>query len=242
MYKVLVTGGCSFTVNSGCNTWSYYLSKALPNHEFHNFGLGSQGNGLISRSVIYGVQHLLKIHPPEDLLVGIMWSGKDRHDYYCENHHELHFILNKINNFWMKNPTEFLKFESKAAPPKWVILNHHWGDQGNYNAELYYKNFYSQVGAAIYSLEHILRVQWFLKQHKVKYFMTTYMDHVLHDDPALKDPEVKYLYDMIDFKEFLPVSSEASWLKEIDGHPTTEQHEAFTKDVIIPYLQLKGYI
>jgi len=243
MPKVLVTGGCSFTANYYKDkTWSYHLAKHLKDYDFHNFALPSQGNGLISRSVIYGVQHLLKFHAPEDILVGIMWSGKGRHDYYCEDHKELHFVLNKIDNNWMRNPTEFLKFEENTIPPNWVILAHHWKYQANYNADIYYNNFYSTVGAAIYSLEHILRVQWFLKLHKIKYFMTTYMDHVLHKDKALSDPEAKYLYDMVDFDEFLPVTSESGWLKTVNHHPLEEEHLRFTNEIIIPHLHKKVYI
>jgi hypothetical protein len=102
--------------------------------------------------------------------------------------------------------------------------------------------------AQIQTLEHILRVQWFLKSHNIKYMMTTYMDHVFAN---IKNPECNYLYDMIDMSNFLPIKGEYEWCKEKselpfpilgDSHPSTSQHHAFTLQVVIPFLKQKGYI
>ena len=54
--KQLITGGCSFSeCRSHAGTWPRHLADALPNYEHVSTAMGSQGNGLISRRVIYQV-------------------------------------------------------------------------------------------------------------------------------------------------------------------------------------------
>ena len=87
MKKILNTSGCSFsecvTYIAGNGTWPRHLAKTLEEHEHVSYAMGSQGNGLISRSIIYGVTKALQTYKPEDILVGVMWSGSNRHDFRC---------------------------------------------------------------------------------------------------------------------------------------------------------------
>jgi hypothetical protein len=241
MSKLLITGGCSFSecVSFSQHTWPIQLSKILhPDWQHKPTGMGSQGNGLISRRIIYQVMEELKTTNPEDMLVGIMWSGPDRHDlYHTEN------IYFDVHEAWLENPTKFVK----NTPGHWIILNGGW--RSSY-ARNYYTNFHEHVGSLIYTIEHMLRVQWFLKQHNIKYFMTTYTAEVL-PDIVKSHPEVEYLYKQIDFDKFLPVTGEYEWCAEHmpndfprpnDNHPGIEQHTAFTEQVIIPFLKEKQYI
>ena len=234
--KILVTGGCSFSecVGTWTDTWPRQLSNSLSNYQHVSVGIGSQGNGLISRKIIYQLTEILKNNDPADVLVGIMWSGPDRYDFYRENI--------KIDNIdgWMENPTAVVPDQKN-----WIILNHMWRNEF---ARSYYSTFYSAVGSLIYSYEHILRVQWFLKLHNIKYFMSTYTAEVF---PAYKtNIEVTYLYDQIDFDQFLPVDGEFEWCRDYSGlafpkndnHPTSAQHAEFTQKVIVPFLQHKNYI
>lgn len=86
--------------------------------------------------------------------------------------------------------------------------------------------------------------------------MSTYMD-IFKDESTNNHPDVKYLYDMIDFSKFLPVNGCFEWVKEnypkefrvvdengniLDFHPTEKGHEKFTDEVIIPYLKEKNII
>jgi hypothetical protein len=181
------------------------------------------------------ITELLKINDTSDMLVGIMWSGTDRYDFYHEN-----IKFNNNTDGWMENPTAVV-----PGQQNWVILNHSWSSEF---ARQYYSTFYSTVGALIYSYEHILRTQWFLKLHNIKYFMSTYTSEVLPDNK--NNYEVKYLHDQIDFEQFLPVTGEYEWCRDYSGvdftdndkHPTSIQHAEFTQKVIIPFLQNKNYI
>ena len=265
MTKVLITSGCSFTeskYNSDSpddrltKSWAWHLGRYLNDfgYKFVNKAMGSQGNGLISRGILYQITEELKTKSPDDLLVGVMWSGTDRHDYRVQNPEYQDFIMDKVYNGWMENPTGFMPDIDK----RWIILNHHWAnpdDKGRLNkqADLYYRNFHDNISGYIYSLEHMLRLQYFLKCNNIKYFFTIYQDHVF-DPSVISNPEVNYLYNLLDKSHFLPVTSEYTWCVErkIDrehwicphphNHPSTTHHYYFTHEVVIPWLENKKYI
>ena len=234
---ILVTSGCGFSecISTHLETWPTHLARNL-DIEHHSVAMRSQGNGLISRRLIYKVSELLKTHDSSELLVGIMWSGPGRHDFHTWN--EVNFKHN-IDG-WVDNPTYVVPGHNK-----WVILNHGWVNE---YAKTYYSTFYDYIGAIIYTYEHVLRTQWFLKQHNIKYFMAPYTSQVFN---LTQDIEVKHLYDMIDFDQFLPVTGEYEWCRDYSGlefprlcdhHPSTEQHKLFTEQVIMPFLEQKGCI
>jgi hypothetical protein len=232
---ILVTGGCSFS-DYRARSWPVQLTEILSGDPIYT-GMSSQGNGMISRKIIYTLSELLKTTDPSDLLVGIMWSGPDRHDFYTTE--DPGFSTN-IDN-WLENPTSVVP----DSPGNWVILNHNWK---NRFAKEYYSTFYDHIGALVYTYEHILRVQWFLKLHNIKYFMTTYTGEVFaNSDHA----DTKHLLDQIDTDHFLPVVGEYEWCRDYSGitypdpydkHPSEEQHKRFTEQVIIPFLQNKRYV
>ena len=240
MIKHLVTSGCSFSEcrRKDIKSWPMWLQEGLPgNVQGHHLGLTGQGNGLISRKLIYQVSELLKTVPAEELMVGVMWSGTDRHDFYTSNPP----IIDKSAGGWkMENPTTVAKNGGT-----WVIVN-----QGTKFdcADDYYRVFHDNIGSLVYTLEHILRVQWFLKLHKVPYFMTTYWNNViLHD--LNTQPDLEHLYQQVDFDQFLPVNGEYQWCKDYSGqpfkqgdhHPTSIQHELFVNRIVLPFVKEKYY-
>lgn len=81
--KQLITGGCSFSEceSPWISTWPKHLANTLSEYQHIGTGLSSQGNGLISRQVIYQVTESLKRTSTNNILVGVMWSGPDRHDF-----------------------------------------------------------------------------------------------------------------------------------------------------------------
>jgi hypothetical protein len=236
---ILVTGGCSF---SECNfsrlaTWPKQLENIIKPIKSYHTGLDSQGNGLISRSIIYRVSELIKKESIENILVGIMWSGPGRHDFFKS---DVSYIYN--TDRWVLNPTCFIDKDRK-----WIICNPHWKNEYSVT---HYKTFFDEIGAYIYTLEHILRTQWFLKSHNIKYFMTTYTGEVLTNEQKT-NKHTAHLYEQIDFKQFLPVEGEYEWCRDNtkldfllpnDRHPSSDQHKLFTEQVIIPFLKSKKYV
>ena len=117
--RILVTGGCSFSecLSPWINTWPKHLASSLNEYNHIPTAMGSQGNGLISRRIIYQVIQSLKEYNSSDLLVGVMWSGPDRHDAYIQNTPAL-----IKEDGYMENPTKFVS-EGNSS---WIIMNHHW--------------------------------------------------------------------------------------------------------------------
>jgi hypothetical protein len=248
MKKILITGGCSFSdcSNEHTKTWPKHLAEILAAYKPVHTGQGSHGNGIISRKVIYEVQHYLQQGVnPEDILVGVMWSGPNRYDIFSDaSPPGYNDSANEETNLY-ENPTKFVRENSEK---QWYIFNHSW--QKNYFNSAYYKLYHNEVMHQLLTVEHILRVQWFLKSLNIKYFMSCYTDKVF-SDKFTSHPEVKYLYDLIDFDQFLPIKGEYEWCRDIsafefpdpnDMHPGSEQHQDFVKKVVSPWLESKGYI
>jgi len=137
--KKFLTSGCSFTFEEW--NWPTTVSKYF-NFELINVGLSCQGNGLISKKVIYNVNELLKENSNSDIIVGIMWSGIDRIDFYGDD-------IKIINNDgWIENPTSVTKSNDKH----WIIGNYHWKEP---HSLTWYKNFHTVNGMIILTLENI---------------------------------------------------------------------------------------
>lgn len=262
MSKVLITGGCSFSIcfENDVSTWPIHLYKILQQHgytEHISKAMGSQGNGLISRGIIYAVSKALESYNPEDILVGVMWSGSNRLDYRCANTDLLSF--GKMNtDGWIENPTGFVD----EADKKWVIMNPNWNIL---EAQTYYKFFHDYVGSTIYSLEHILRTQYYLKSKNVKYFFTDFVDNNIIDSTSQEvvnsKIEYEHLVKELDRDNYLPVSSEHRWLYEnsitkeeyhkrhlYNGrmsqwvHPNHDEHKEFVDQIIVPYLKSRKWL
>lgn len=240
MTKVLLTGGCSFSVAKN-NCWPMYLENMIqPIYSVHT-GASCQGNDLISKKILYQLIKLLSIYNTSDLLVGIMWSGTDRKAIYLETPDS---NLPKLKGC-PDNPNAVVDNHFN-----WYMLNSVDGKQNKFGlTNLYYKNLYSITESYISTIEHILRVQWFLEKNNINYFMSTYTNQVLPVD-IRNITEIKYLYDQINFDKFLPVEGEFEWCKKFyedkflpnDNHPTTEQHKYFVEQVIYPFLEKNNYV
>lgn len=236
-FSLLVVSGCSFTANK---CWPHHLANKLnfSKEQLKNYGVISSGNGRISRSIIYGVSEALKTHKPENILVGVMWSAASRYEIFQED-------INR-SMIWQHgdnvNPTGFVE----GADKNWILIHSGWDDVFSKN---YYTYHYNEIGSYINSLEHVLRVQWFLKQHNINYFMTSAFGELFPED--ITNPNLKYLYDMVDQSKFLPVKNCMDWTVNCgipgdpadDGkpfnfkHPTDLQHEAFAEQVVYPYIR-----
>lgn len=238
MKKILFTSGCSFTSSpnkftDGYNSWPNFVSNKLK-IQLLNSAIISQGNGLISRKVLYNIDKLLKKYKPDDILVGVMWSGVDRFDYYH----------NSSENFAIHNSCDFNPTSIIENHNNWRIMNHHWI---NDESILYYKHFHNDISSLLITIEHILRVQWYLKRLGVDYFMTTYMN--IFDKKLIKHHEISYLYDMINFDKFLPVNGCYEWINEKYPHYINEYkhpieigYKKFTENIILPYLNNNMYM
>lgn len=236
--KALLTAGCSFSEcinydrnqNADNKTWPIFLRETIAVPHYSE-AMGSQGNGLISRRVQYRLTELLTQYAPEEILVGIMWTGRDRFEFYFEQ--PVEFTTN-IDG-WIENPTSVTDHD----PGGWVILNPHWKHEHN---GAFYRHYYNETAAQLYTLEHILNCQRYLQLLGVKYFFTNAFDSTFNDFYK-NNPTCGYLWNQIAWDRFLPVRSEYHWVREhcpnthIDNfHPHPWQHQKFVEQVIVPFL------
>lgn len=261
MIEYFISTGCSFTEVpipeiDGCRQVNLYDFKkyelSWPVHVTNHLncistykGKGASGNGIISKTTIYEVEKALKLYQPEDILVGIMWSGAYRQEVYFENPSLQHYGIDPGYVVNQRNPA------SIGGNYNYYKVMPYWEDE---LSSTYYKYFYDEVGSYISTLENILRVQWYLKLHNVKYFMTQYFNQTFPPQKYSDHIDISYLYDMIDFDYWLDVESEHGWCERNKDrypwdtkpygfkHPNTLQHKGFAEEVIIPYLTEKGYI
>lgn len=241
-YKCLVVSGCSFVPRMG---WSYWLAEKL-RIEHLNYAVISSGNGRISRSLIYGIEQALKKYKPEEILVAAMWSSASRYEVFKETVDQS-MIYNHSDGV---NPTNFVE----GADKNWILIHSGWNDTFSRN---YYGYFYDDTGNYISTMEHILRVQWYLKLQGIDYLMSTFSTGVLPNGKDIENPNVNYLYNMIDHSKFLPVNSCLEWCEQsgIDyspedskkpftmRHPSDAQHKNFGLTVAYDFVAkeyLKG--
>jgi hypothetical protein len=240
MTKLLITAGCSFSEPP--NSWTKALSDAMDIKTLF-LGHGAGSNGIISKKVIYNTTESLKTYKPNEILVGIMWSGASRSEFYSQ-------VQIESYGSWFHNPLTIVEDKN------YYLLNTHWD---SIYCDSYYKNLYDMVGSVIKTIEHILNVQWFLKSQNIPYFMTEYYKDVFEREYTLfykgsyikivDHPDVKYLYDLIDFDNWIDAEDCQTWVmkysnllfpKENDPHPSYEQHKIYTENVIIPFLKRKN--
>ena len=269
--KLLITGGCSYSqVPNTDVSWPQHVQNYIdPDHHIHT-GKGATGNEIISHRVIYKVNKALEQgFNPEDILVGVMWSGCDRMAMMTTNFDKLWeeatIIGSDVKEEWTEdwlgdyNMPEFYERDNPqllakhihrygtnspswiagGTKPKsynWHTLNAHWTDKLTIK---YFEDFINPEYALIRTCEHILRTQWYLKSHHIKYFMCPYeQDTFVYVGPAFSShgysanaegkspypwtsehvslinehPEINWLYKMIDRSYWLDIRHMDAWV------------------------------
>jgi len=221
----LISSGCSFSDSTSeePKTWPQWLSIKLGVPLTH-CGLPSAGNGIISRDLLFK----LHTYNSDDILVGVMWSGIDRKEKYGN---DTFTEQEKQINGWVKNPYKFNPDDTGS----WTLLNAYFQNKMSRD---YFKQA-NEIQHQIETLEHMLRVQWYLQANNIKYFFTNYKDAVFE---FVDHPACKHLYNMLDHSKFLPSIYEFT-LRQTgssdlpDGHPSPRQQKFYTKRIILPFLR-----
>lgn len=236
--KCFISAGCSFSqVPNYDTTWPVYLRDCIVPECVYYLGQGAAGNGIISKKTIYTVSKALQIYEPQEILVGIMWSGHDRANFYFDDLLMKHTELHGGENYC--NPVRV------AKDYKNYLVNFHWDDQ---LTRTYLKYFYNETASIIATLENILRTQWFLQSLHIPYFMTEYSyDCLPRDETYLDHDEIKYLYDMIDKSYWVPIDNMYKYAvdtgipfpRQNDNHPGSVHHEKFVQEMLLPWLYRK---
>lgn len=259
--KFLITAGCSFSqVPNKDVSWPVPLQKAIGAHAVH-LGQGAAGNGIISRKVIYHTLQALETYKPEEILVGIMWSAFDRKEIFAED-------KNSIDSYKFHSGEEYSNPVPVAGRRNFHIMNSAWTKDNEFTKN-YFMHAYNEHDALMSTIEHILRIQWFLKLNNIPYFMTQFHNSCLGSthrntadevniEPYIsnkyllnRNKDLLFLFNQINFSRWLPIDNCYEWCKHDSGkeftrppdpHPSTEQHEEFVKRVILPFLVEKNLL
>lgn len=236
--KILLTAGDSFT---NCNdydfkgqednrVWPIWLRERMPDATHYSEGLGGQGNHLIAHRTQYRTEQLLKEHPAEDILVGVMWTGVDRWEFFSTEDLGFERVTGEE-----VNPVKFIP----EAPGSWVMTHPQYIHERN---GLFYKYFYDSCWMQIQTLEAIIHTQRYLRERGVRYFMSQSFNGCLAESRR-PDPNLSWLWDQVDFSTWLPVQSMQDWCREHcpipevnNFHPRPEQCDKFVDQVMWPYL------
>ena len=129
--KLIISAGCSFTqFPSGHKTWPYHLSRAMGIEALY-LGHGAGSNGIISKKTIFNTLETLKNYNPKDILVGIMWSGCHRDEYYFDRDPgKFHKMGYRDND---SNPLRIV------SDSNYYLVNDHWDDP---LSSSFYNNFF----------------------------------------------------------------------------------------------------
>lgn len=250
--KLLITAGCSYSQVPPNYHWPKQLENILGCKGLH-LGQGAAGNAYISRKLLHHLNKQLQVYKGKDLLVGVMWSGYARQNFYLDKKplDYTDIFYGEPNHNYM-NPAALEAYQTKRNN---YFANIGWTDE---LTSTYFKIFYDELGAILNTLEHILRIQLICEKYNIRYFFTNYnIDTVpiSFDELMFKFPEsykeAEHLYQQIDWDKWLPVRHAWKWMIEESGYPedeslgnhgTDEQNKAFTERVIVPYIKKLGYI
>lgn len=255
----IITSGCSFSDISNGYTWPLHLSSSYNISSCHT-GLSSQGNGLIARKALYAVHRaLMQGINPEEILVGIMWSGPDRHDtYFSTMSDQLKDDVKKIDTMRI-NPTSFVEGDSGG----WLIMNNNWKEK---TSRIYYSHLHDFINHRINTYEKILWVQSQLKVLGINYFMVPYTNEVFNDitpdtnNYIHTNPNLLWMKNLVDWSHWLPVKSmhdwcykywtdddfgtmtfqrieDGVWITWPDNHPTEIMHKRFVEEIVLPHIE-----
>jgi hypothetical protein len=250
-----------------CGSWAPFLALELgiPLKRLTNYAMGSQGNQMIARNIVHGVEALLaKEVPVEDILVGVAWSGIDRGSSYSSIVGQNYFGEGSNKAKWMVNPVKF--FEESERTVGWKIYNHHWASPPNnwtseplHEDSRSYYNVYNETSTfAIESAERIHWVQEYLNGKGIDYFFTNMSKKASifgSDVDKISENHVRKTIELIDRSKFCEYLGIVEWQAHYmntsvgpDGlcvdwlsrHPSTYSSYMYVKDQILPYLD-KNY-
>ena len=254
--KTLLVNGCSFTEGSNFNAWPNIVSKQM-NTKLVNIAASMNGNSFISKQLINVIsQHYTRLGSP-GLVVGVMWSKVNRKEILInrEETWKWNEITSTVNDNWLHHSVIESKFtytDQKTFfknDKEWKDVKSFWMKSGGgYHATKFwadwFKRYYTFEGMFWETLEHILRVQWFLEKYNIPYFMTSIDD--LFTEGLSKHEETRHLYDLINMDKFCLYDGTKGIMEhnrennipfDHTMHSTAKGHKAFCEDVIIPKVE-----
>ena len=183
--KHIVTSGCSFTRQArrvgitgdeydfmddpkGLWKWPNFIQKLYPDYKVITYGNPTNDNDVIAKSILYGVDKLLKNGTaPADIKVIVQWSGWSRNSFFISKETQIK------NNYFLNK--DFVKERDKDTYPineMFAHVNDFINDEKLYPGE---HGYYVLSGG--YNSEHV--------STKAKEFFDDYVEHIFSADERM---------------------------------------------------------
>ena len=272
--KHIVTSGCSFSNTEDCvdytthgmeyhsyqldnyKSWALHLEDIIPDSKVYNRALPGVGNGHIVRSIIWQVNELLKQNiKPTGVFMQVTSPDRkelllDCNDLSSETDGNLQ--THYIPDIWL--PRMSRNHNAKELNENKMWLKHSYEDDSM--MKYHYKYYNSNLSAIVETLENILRLQWFLKLHKINYKIFygwgIYMRR--------QSMETEYLWEMLDLDNVWLYKNNGGitqWVRDnlpfedryvtgdrvtkqghpLDQHPSNKAHREFAKQVVSKWVK-----
>lgn len=204
--KYVVTSGCSFSrqfrrvgitgdeydfMDDAISQWKWphFIQKEYPNYKVINYGNPTNDNDVIAKSILYGVQKLLKDGvDTSDIKVIVQWSGWSRSSAFISKNKQKqnNYFLNKefVREFHKNTypiTEDFAHINDFINEPKKYIGEHGYfilsGGYHNGHVKAKVKEYFDDYVEHVFSadermmeyLQNILLIQYFCKSHGIDY-------------------------------------------------------------------------
>lgn len=238
------------------SSWSPLLALELgiPLLKVVNYGYPGQGNQMIARNIVHGVEEMLASGvPAKDILVGVQWSSITRGSCYSSSIPPDYFTQFKKGSCFY-NSVQFI-----SEPPElknsagWKLCRmERLNEDPHYESINYYKINNESSTLAIESAERIHWIQEYLRGKGIDFFFTnmsqrsSIFDSEVEDIP---DMHVRKTIDLVDRSKFCEYLGIAEWQSTYFNnrylafeHPTPISAYKYVQDQILPHLAKKGLI
>lgn len=238
--KILLTSGCSFTLDLYQKTWADYLAESI-NYRLCNTAGRGAGIDFIKYRVIYECSK----NCPD--LVLIMLPSVDRFDLYVDPDHPLKNDLVHTSSWQNGVSPSLLDIDGTISVTQGFSLT---GGAHRGHKKLWYKYFYSEESMLLKYWTDVFTLELYLKSRRIAYrFTMAYDQFNVIEQPQNRTGHrsmFQYVYDQIDWCNFIFYDGNRGFLSYVqdlnfeikNNHPITSAHQSWVNNVIIPGLKL----
>lgn len=238
MKKVLLTSGCSFTIDHFQKTWADYLEEST-DHQLCNTAARGAGIDFVKYRVIYECSK----NTPN--LVMIMLPSVDRFDLYVDSGHPLKDDLIQISS-WQNGATpSLIDIDGKISVTQGFSLT---GGEHRGFKKHWYKYYYSEESMLLKYWTDVLTLELYFKSREISYRFTTAYDRSdmveQQQNRTGHGSMCQYVLDQIDWRNFIFYDGDRGFLSYVrdqgfqikNNHPIDAAHQSWVDNVIIPGL------
>jgi hypothetical protein len=267
--KYIVTSGCSFTNTKDCvdytthgmdydlykednyKSWALHLEDIIPDSKVYNRALPGIGNGHIVRSIIWQVNELLKQNiKPTDVFMQV--TSPDRKELLLDCEDMTSETDGNLHTHYIPD----VLYNTKKLNDNKLWLKHSYEDDSI--MKYHYKYYNNKMSALVETLENMLRLEWFLKLHKINYKI--FFGWTILNFDFWQATETEYLWGMLDsdnvwfYKNYGGITQ---WVADnllfedryvtgdrltedgfpLDQHPSNKAHREFAKQVVSKWVK-----